>query len=210
MKKIIAILVCAVCTAGSINTSAQIAEAQQLIINLEKLSQLRSILDNMYRGYKVLDKGYNTIKDISQGNYNLHQAFVDGLMAVNPTIRNYKRIPYIIEYQKLLVDEYKRAYTRFKKDPNLEVEEIEYLSSVYSFLMDASLRNIDELMMIIASTKLSMSDDERMQNIDRIFYDMESKLMFIRSFNSSTQLVAIQRARSRNDVKTMRQLYAIN
>lgn len=210
MKQIIAILLCAVCTTGSFHATAQIAEAQQLIINLEKLSQLRKILDNMYQGYKILDKGYNTIKDISQGNYSLHQAFVDGLMAVNPTIRNYKRIPYIIEYQKLLVAEYKRAYNRFKKDPNFKADEIEYLASVYSFLIDASLRNIDELMMIITATKLSMSDDERMQNIDRIFYDMESKLMFIQTFNSSTQLVAIQRARSRNDVKTMRQLYGIN
>jgi hypothetical protein len=131
-------------------------------------------------------------------------------MAVNPTIRNYKRIPYIIEYQKLLVDEYKRAYKRFKQDPNFKAEEIEYLSSVYSFLIDASLRNIDELLLIITATKLSMSDDERMQNIDRIFYDMESKLIFIQSFNSSTQLVAIQRARSRNDVETMRKLYGVN
>lgn len=189
---------------------AQGAEAQQLIINWEKLNQLRQILDNMYWGYKVLDKGYTTIKKISEGNYTLHQLFFDGLMAVNPAVRNYKRIPFIIDYQKLLLKEYQRAYNRFRQDPGFKPEELEYLANVYKFLFKASLQNIDELIMVITATKLRMTDDERMQAIDRIFFDMENKVVFLRTFNNSTQLLAIQRARSRNDVKTMQQLYRSN
>lgn len=189
---------------------AQGAEAQQLIINWEKLNQLRQILDNMYWGYKVLDKGYTTIKKISEGNYTLHQLFFDGLMAVNPAVRNYKRIPFIIDYQKLLLKEYQRAYNRFKQDPGFKPDELEYLANVYKFLFKASLQNIDELIMVITATKLRMTDDERMQAIDRIFFDMENKVVFLRTFNNSTQLLAIQRARSRNDVKTMQQLYRSN
>lgn len=188
----------------------QATEVQQLLLNWEKLRQLEEILDNMYRGYKILDKGYTTIKKIAEGNYTIHELFIDGLMAVNPSIRNYKRIPFIIEYQKLLLKEYQRAYNRFRKDPNFKLEEIEYLANVYKFLFDASLRNIDELMMIITATKLSMSDDERMLAIDRIFFDMEDKLIFLRAFNNNTQLLAIQRARSRNDVETMRKLYGVD
>jgi len=189
---------------------AQKDEIQQLLLNWEKLRQLEEILDNMYKGYKILDKGYRTIKDISQGNYTIHQAFLDGLMAVNPTIRNYKRIPLIINYQKLLLKEYKRAYSRFKQDPNFKLEELEYLASVYKFLFDASVRNLEDLTTIITATKLRMSDDERMQAIDRIFYDMENKVTFLRYFNSNTQLLAVQRARSQNDVRTMQQLYGLN
>lgn len=204
---VLAMFLCMGCQIGAI---AQSQEAQQLLLNWEKLRQLEEILDNMYRGYKILDKGYTTIKNIAQGNYSIHQLFIDGLMAVNPSIRNYKRIPFIIEYQKLLLKEYQRAYNRFRQDPNFKLEEIEYLANVYKFLFDASLRNIDELMMIITATKLSMSDDERMQAIDRIFFDMEDKLIFLRAFNNNTQLLAIQRARARNDVETMQKLYGVN
>jgi hypothetical protein len=164
----------------------------------------------MYKGYKILDKGYTTIRNIAQGNYTLHQLFIDGLMAVNPSIRNYKRIPFIIEYQQVLLKEYQRAYNRFRQDPNFKLDELEYLANVYKFLFDASLRNIDELLMVITATKLSMSDDERLQAIDRIFFDMEDKLIFLRTFNNNTQLLAIQRARSHNDVETMRRLYGVN
>lgn len=209
MKTIFAILLASIQLLTH-QSHGQSTEAQQLLLNWEKLQQLEKILDNMYTGYKILDKGYTTIKNISQGNYKLHQVFLDGLMLVNPTIRNYKRIPFIIDYQKLLLKEYKNAYNRFKNDPNFKPQEIEYLANVYSFLFKASLRNIDDLMMIITATKLRMSDDERMAAIDRIFYDMESKLIFLRGFNNSTQLLAIQRARSANDVRTIQHLYGIN
>lgn len=205
--QIILLLIALACAGRSFG---QTTEAQQLILNWEKLNELKKILDNMYKGYKILDKGYTTIKNIAEGNYTLHEAFIDGLMLVNPSIRNYKRIPFIIDYQKLLLKEYQRAYNRFRQDPNFKIDELEYLASVYTFLFDASLRNIDELMMIITATKLSMSDDERMQAIDRIFFDMEDKLIFLRTFNNNTQLLAIQRARSMNDVRTMRQIYGVN
>lgn len=205
--RIILLLIGLACAGRSFGQST---EAQQLLLNWEKLNQLKQILDNMYKGYKILDKGYTTIKNIAEGNYTIHEAFIDGLMLVNPSIKNYKRIPFIIDYQKLLLKEYQRAYNRFKQDPNFKLDELEYLANVYKFLFDASLRNIDELMMIITATKLSMSDDERMQAIDRIFFDMEDKLIFLNYFNNNTQLLAVQRARSRNDVETMQKLYGVN
>ncbi|MBL7872068.1 MAG: TerB family tellurite resistance protein [Cyclobacteriaceae bacterium] len=210
MKKVLTIIITISLPLFFNPVKAQSQEAQQLLLNWEKLQELEKILDNMYVGYKILDKGYTTIKNISQGNYTLHQLFLDGLMTVNPSIRNYKRIPYIIDYQKLLVKEYKNAYNRFKNDPNFNPEELAYIANVYSFLFQASVRNIDDLIMIITATKLRMSDDERMQAIDRIFYDLEGKLSFLRGFNNTTQLVAIQRARSANDVRTIRSLYGLN
>lgn len=189
---------------------AQQEESEQLILNWAKLQQMEAILDNMYAGYTILSTGYNKIKMIAEGNYSLHQLFLDGLMAVNPTVRNYRRVPQIISYQKLLLSEYKAAYKRFKKDPHFTVDELSYLANVYNFLFQASVRNLDDLIMIITATKLRMNDAERLQAVDRIFFDMESKLFFLRSFNNNAQLLAIQRARRTNDVKTMRLLYGIN
>ena len=206
MKQIILLLFCVTLTA---TTYGQAYEAEQLLLNWEKLQTLEQMLDNMYTGYKVIDQGYTKIKNIAEGNYSLHQLFIDGLLAVNPSVRNYKRIPFITQYQQALIDEYKRAYERFRNDPHFSPEEIQYLYNVYSFLFKASVKNLDDLIMIITATKMRMSDEERMQSIDRIFFDMENKLRFLRTFNSSTQMLAIQRARETNDLQSVRSLYGL-
>ncbi|MBN8651432.1 MAG: TerB family tellurite resistance protein [Cytophagales bacterium] len=208
MKKII--LLSLMIAAMFDQVKAQSDEAQQLLLNWEKLQTLEKMLDNMYMGYKILDKGYTTIKKIAEGDYSIHQAFLDGLMAVNPSVRNYKRIPLIIEYQKLLVQEYKRAWKQLKNDPNLTIDEIFYIESVYKFILQASVRNLDDLAMIITATKLRMSDDERMRAIDNIFFDMENRMVFLRGFNNDTRLLAIQRAFANNNQQNVKKLYGFN
>jgi len=124
MKKIIVML--AVCSFG-FSAKAQSFEIQQLLLNWEKLTQFKKILQNMYDGYKVLHAGYTTVKDISEGNFNLHKTFLDGLMQVSPGVKKYKRIADIINYQVQIVKEYKAAYNRFKSNQQFSVQEIDYL-----------------------------------------------------------------------------------
>lgn len=207
MKKLTAILFILV----FINPSfAQTKEASQLILNYEKLQQLENILDNMYKGYKILQKGYNTIKDISEGNFNLHQVFLDGLLAVNPQIKDYYRIPQIIKYQRLLVKEYKASWNVLRNDDHLTAEELQYIEKVYSNLFDQSLKDLDELIMATTASKLRMSDDERLQVIDRVFLNMEDKLSFLRYFNSGAQLLCLQRAKAKSNIQTIQKLHDVD
>jgi esterase/lipase len=188
----------------------QTQEATQLILNYEKLKQLEEILDNMYKGYKILSKGYNRIKDIAEGNYNIHQVFLDGLFAINPSVAKYKRIPDIIRYQQMLMKEYRRAFNRFKNDSNLTPDEIKYLEKVYDYLIKQSLKNLEELAMVVTANKLRMSDDERIQSIDRIYFDIENKLSFLRYFNNSTHVLVLQRAKEGSDVDAAKKLYELD
>jgi hypothetical protein len=206
MKTILTIVIGFAISTGAFS---QTQEASQLLLNYEKLKQLEEILDNMYKGYKILSQGYDRIKGIAEGNYKLHQVFLDALLAVNPAVRDYKRIPMIIEYQALLMKEYKRAYKRLRDDANLTASEVRYLERVYTYLVKQSVRNLDELAMIVTASKLRMTDDERLKAIDRIFLDMESKLSFLRYFNNSTQMLAMQRAREKSDVSTIESLYEL-
>src|SRR5689334_17359441 len=86
--------------------NGQAQEVQQLLLNVEKLAQLKSILADLKKGYEIVSTGYSTIKNLSEGNFNLHQAFLDGLLQVSPTVRNYRRIADIIRSQISLVKEY--------------------------------------------------------------------------------------------------------
>ena len=194
---------------NSLSVKAQKTEIQQLLLDIQKLAQLKGILNDMYKGYQVVSKGYETIKNISEGNFNLHQVFLDGLLAVSPAVQNYKRIADIINDQILIVKEYKNAFNRFKMDANFTIDEITYLGKVYSNLFNTSLKDIDELIMVITASKLRMSDDERLSSIDKIFAGMQDKLTFLRYFNNNTTLLSVQRAKEKNDVNTMQNIYGL-
>lgn len=210
MKKLLIIGIVFVGLLLPSKVTAQAQEMQQLILNIEKLAQFRQILKDMKKGYEILNGGYNTVKELSQGNFSLHETFLDALIQVSPTVRNYKRVGDIINYQVLLVKEYKAAFNRFKNNGNFNPDEIVYLERVYNNLFKQSLRNIDELTSIITANKMRMSDDERLVAIDKIYADMQDKLLFLRSFNNNTSVLAIQRAKERNDVNAMRSIYKVN
>lgn len=208
MKKIAAILLM-IFLGTSTKSSAQTQEAEQLLLNVAKLTQLKQILQDMKKGYTIINTGYNGIKNISQGNFNLHKTLLDGLLAVNPNVRNYRKVAEIINCQVLIVQEYKLAYNRFKLDNNFSHEEIDYLHQVYANLFNQSLKNLDALTTIVTANKLRMSDEERLQAIDTIFTDLQDKLLFLRHFNNSTTLLAVQRAREKSDVTTIQQIYGL-
>ncbi len=208
MKKIIILLiVLSACITNKL--SAQSQEVQQLLLNVEKLAQFKQILSDMKKGYQIVSTGYSTIRDLSEGNFSLHKTFIDGLMVVSPTVKKYKRVADIINNQIMIVKEHKKAFNRFKQDGNFNPDEIEYLGKVYSNLFNQSANDLDELAIIITDSKLRMSDDERLEAIDRIYANIQDKLLFLQHFNNNTTILAVQRAREKNDAVTMKKIYGI-
>jgi len=209
MRKMVLFLGFSVCLClSSLRSPAQLDEAEQLALDIEKLIQFKQILSDLKKGYEILFGGYTSIKNIAEGNFNLHKVFLDGLLDVSPAVRNYKRVADIISYQVQLVKEYKAALKNFNADNNFNADELEYIATVYSNLVDGSLKNLDALAIVITAGKTRMSDDERIAAIDGIFRDMEDRLSFLRWFNNSTTVLSIQRSKERNDVRVMKKLYA--
>lgn len=186
---------------------AQSFEAEQLLLDWEKLTQMKQILSDMKTGYEVVSKGYTTIRDIAQGNFSLHEAFLDGLWLVSPAVRKYWKIPAIIDQQLSLVSEYRTAWNNFNKAGNFLPEEINYMETVYSHLLDQSLKSLNDLVMILTAHQLRMSDDERLAGIDKIHRDMQEELVFLRKFNSNNSVLALQRTKETAEVKLMQQIY---
>ncbi|SFH33539.1 hypothetical protein [Pedobacter insulae] len=196
------------CSASRVK--AQSAEVQQLILNVEKLSQFKNILKDMKAGYQIISKGYNAVRDISKGNFSLHETFLDGLMAVSPEVRRYHKIAGIIKMQSNILSEYKAAFSRFKSGGQFNIQEVDYMASIYSQLNKQSLQNLEALLMVVTAGELRMSDDDRLATIDRIFEDMQDKLLFLRHFNAQGIGISRQRTMEQKEVSAMQELFKSN
>lgn len=184
----------------------QSQEAKQLLLDVEKLAQFKQILSDLKKGYEILSGGYEAIKNISQGNFNLHETFLDGLLQVSPAVQKYERIADIISYQVRIVKEYKAAFNQFKSDKNFTVDEIDYMAKVYSHLFNESVKNLDDLITVITAGKLRMSDDERLKAIDHIWNEVQDEYAFLRDFNGSTAILSQARLKEQEEVDVMRKL----
>lgn len=207
MKKCVLSLFVMIIFSGS--SFGQTQEAKQLLLDVEKLAQLKSILTDMKKGYEILSGGYNTIKNISEGNFKLHDFFLNSLLQVSPTVRKYRRITAIIQAQIHIVSEYKAALKQFRLSGQFSTGEIDYISKVYSNLFNHSLQNLDDLASVITANKLRMTDNERLSSIDDIWKETSDELTFLRHFNNHTRILALQRAIDHNDILMMNQLYNV-
>jgi hypothetical protein len=214
MKKyhtnIIVSLVIIIFTINAQRSYAQAQELQQLLLNIEKLTQLKGILSDMKTGYQIYQQGYSSISQLSKGNFNLHSVYLNGLLSITPAVRNYGRVPEIISQQASLISEYKSAYKRFKGSGAFSAGELNYMGNVYSQLISQSLQNLDELTNVLTAGKLRMSDEERIKAINRIYLSSTDKLQFLRYFNRQGTLLNIQRSKDIGNSRTLKQLYGIN
>ena len=210
MKKVLIGLMILVGSVGAVQPAhAQAQELEELALDIQKLAALKSILKEMYDGYKILTTGYNAVKDISQGNFSLHKLFLDGLLTVSPTVKKYVRIADIINSQLTIVTEYKTALAHFRGIQLFNNSDINYLQSVYNNVFNLSLQNLDELLMVITDNQLRASDAERISAIDRIYKDMEDKLEFLRQFDNNAGLLATQRQKALEENQSLQRLYGI-
>jgi hypothetical protein len=189
-----------------VSSYSQSQEAQQLLLDVQKLAQLKGILEDLKKGYSILESGYSTIRDISQGNFNLHDLFLNSLLEVSPTVRNYKRIADIISLQLRIVKEYQTAFKQLRGSELFDDNELNYITSVYSNLSGQSVKNLDALATVITSGQLRMSDEERLNEIDGIWKNISDQFSFLKDFNNKTKVLALQRAREKNDVEVMKAL----
>src|SRR5260221_4860823 len=66
---------------------------------LQQIAALQVYIDYAKKGYDIASKGLNTIRDIKNGDFNLHRDFFGSLKQVNPKIKKYAKVADIIAYQ---------------------------------------------------------------------------------------------------------------
>lgn len=140
---------------------------------------------------------------------NLYKDYYDELYKVKTIITYYKRIKTIAEMQVKIMEEYKWAWNLFKQDDNFTEAELDYMAKVYSGLLDQSVKNIDQIDLVVNSFVTQMSDAKRLQIINTTADQVEANYYDLIKFNREAILLSLQRAKARNDVNNVKKLYGI-
>jgi DNA repair ATPase RecN len=199
MKKWIAILV--IVLSGWTRGEAQSEELQQLMLNIEKLSQFKQMLSDLKKAYTILYNGYHRIEGIAKGNFQLHQGYLDGLLQISPAVQRYERIARIIELQSKLLKTATSSYTQLQAQGGLRPADIAYIAEVYARLGKDSLHQLELLVQVLTAGTYRMSDAERLRSIDGVYDALSSQWVFLQSFGTNALVLAQQRRQARGELQ---------
>jgi hypothetical protein len=143
--------------------------------------------------YTIVTSGVNTIRNIKNGELNLHRDFINRLKNVNPSIRKYAKVADIIAYQVKIIKQTKSTIQQIRETKQFTEAELDHCKQVFGNLLDECMKNVEELILVTTSGKLEMKDDERLKRIDGLYADVQDKYSFACAFSEDMGLLAVQR-----------------
>ncbi|MDR3713275.1 MAG: hypothetical protein P4L51_10700 [Puia sp.] len=172
----------------------------------EQIAAFQAFASDLAKGNSLVSQGLELIGTITGNEQDLHRAFFASQQTVNPAVTRSTPVDEILAYQAAIADAFRQARQRFEESGMLTTAEQGYFDDVYTNLSKEIGKDLDELTAILTDYELTMSDDQRIRRIDRIYKDMQGKYVFTQSWIAQVQWLCWQRAAEQNEIETMRNL----
>ena len=174
---------------------------------MEQIAKFEVYLSYLKKGYDIVNKGLTLVGDIKHGDFSLHKDYFNSLDQVNPQIKSDVKIAAMIAMQVEMLSSYKAYYKQFRAASVFTNQEINYLYSVFTTLLNDVAEDITELTTVITDGQLQMKDDERINRIDKLYTGMTGKYDFLYSFGNQVQVQSWQRQKELQELKTIQKIY---
>lgn len=168
------------------------------------LQNAQKVLENQLSKLKL-----GEIADWTGKQKELYAQYYEELWKVKSAIAYYKRLKDLTLRQQDIVGEYKWAWGLLSRDPHFSAEELSAMEKVYAGILDESLKNVDQLLVVVSSFKTQMSDAARLELVSSAAEAMEGNYQALKKYNRENCLLSIQRAKSLDEVAKLKELYGI-
>jgi RNA polymerase-interacting CarD/CdnL/TRCF family regulator len=163
---------------------------------------------------KVLENKLNELKlteiaEWTEKHRKLYQDYYEELWKVKNTIAMYQRVRQVMDKQVRIVDEYRRCWNIVQNDDHFTKSELEYMYKVYSGIMEESVKNLDQILIVINSFKTQMSDGKRLEIIEEAADQIDQNYFDLKDFNTQNMLLSINRAKDVSEIEVVKKLYEL-
>jgi hypothetical protein len=149
------------------------------------------------------------ISDWVQKQKDLYEEYYNELWQVKQVISDYDKVQHIISLQSKIISEYNSAYALFRQDKNFSASEISWMYNVYSGIINESLKNVEQALLVVNALVTQMSDGERLKIIDNANVGIQKNYNDLKQFNAQNIQLSLQRAEENNDVGSVKHLYGL-
>ena len=95
------------------------------------------------------------------------------------------------------------------QDHHFTKGEKEYMFTVYAGILHESIRTLDQLVLVIKSLKLQMSDASRLETINKASAEIDNQYRDMQKFNAHNIGISLSRAKNSYELQTLKKLYGL-
>ncbi len=179
-----------------------------------KIQRLQNKTIWLQNAQKVMENTMSKVKldEISgwaDKQRNLYSEYYDELWKVKSVISYYHSVKEVTKKQVLLIEEYKKAWALFRQDKHFTPAELSYMVQVYKGIVEESVNNLDRVFLVINSFSTQISDASRLEIINSAAEGIQTNYNDLKAFNRQSILLSLQRAKTQNDVSTVKKFYGL-
>ena len=179
-----------------------------------KIQRLQNETIWLQNAQKTLE---NTMQELKLGEIGdwvekqrkLYADYYDELWWVKTAISYYQKVKDIIQKQLQIAGEYKQALALFRKDKHFTIDDIAYMERIYSGILNESIKNLDQLYLVINSFATQMTDGKRLEIINGVAKNIEQNLTDLRQFNNQNIRLSLSRSKDQQENNAVKILYGI-
>jgi hypothetical protein len=169
------------------------------------LQNAQKVLENQLSKLKLTE-----IAGWSDQQKQLYSNYYSELWQIKSYITYYQRIKDLTVRQVALVNEYKSAWNLFQQDKHFQPTELSHMQQVYSGILDASVKNLDQIMLVVGTNQTQMSDEQRLELINKAGDHLDENYSDLKQFNNENEMLSLARSKDMNDMQTVKNLYGIH
>jgi len=176
------------------------------------LQNAAKVLENKLSKLKL-----NEIAEWTERQRQLYKKYYDELWKVRNTLATYKRIKQILERQQQIIEEYRFTWRMINQDKHFTRSEIDYMYRVYTGILNESVYNLDQILLVINSFQTQMTDGKRLEVINKKRLEVinkagdniEQNYADLKQFNNQNIQLSMNRAKDEHEVLVVKQLYGL-
>ncbi|ALL05619.1 hypothetical protein AQ505_09005 [Pedobacter sp. PACM 27299] len=173
----------------------------QKLYLLQQITALQLYAGYAKKGYEIVGSGLGVVQSFTGGEFSLHRAHISSLKQISPSVRAHVKT----EELTALLRSMDQAFDGIPLG-DLRV----YVLGVKVQVMDQCRSDLDELLTIMISGKLEMSDDERIFRVQRIRQSLGEKYVFVLDFSKQVWLVIQGNKEEQESIHHLRKSYGLN
>lgn len=177
---------------------------------IKQIMLLKTYTGYLEKGYKIVNGGWNAVKEIKNGEWNLHGIYYGSLATVNPKIAGYDNVHAILSRSEKTMQIGKATLLEANQAGILTPAEKTALRNTMDNLCRDVLSSLNRLELILTNNKLKMTDDERLKAIDELDESAIKNLRAAKGISRQIAVIVSSRKKAKEETIRLKQWYGLS